>query len=164
MPTWMSAAEQAELWDRYKAGEYMRPIARAIGRSSNAVRDLIAKTGGVRPLVPTEWSEARLSLAEREEISRGIAGGRSARQIAAGLGRAPSTISREIAVNGGRARLPVLRGRGFGPPARPATQIGQAGPAAGCGGRSRPSSKSTGHPSRSPTGCRRRSPTTRRCE
>jgi IS30 family transposase len=104
VPTWMSAAQQAELWDRYKAGEYMKPIARAIGASSNAVRDLIAKTGGVRPLVPTEWSEARLSLAEREEISRGIAGGISARQIAAGLGRAPSTISREIAVNGGRAR------------------------------------------------------------
>jgi transposase, IS30 family len=102
MNTWMSAAEQAEVWDRYEAGEYMRPIARAIGRSSNAVRDLITKNGGVRPLVPTEWSDARLSLAEREEISRGIAGDRSARQIAATLGRAPSTISREIAANGGR--------------------------------------------------------------
>jgi IS30 family transposase len=99
---WMSAAEQAEVWDRYEAGEYMRPIARAVGRSQAAVRSLIAKTGGVRPLVPTEWSEARLSLAEREEISRGIAGELSARQIAAGLGRAPSTISREIAANGGR--------------------------------------------------------------
>jgi IS30 family transposase len=99
----MSAAEQAEVWDRYEAGEYMRPIARAIGRSQRSVRALIAKTGGVRPLVPTEWSEARLSLAEREEISRGIAGGISARQIAVTLGRAPSTISREIAANGGRA-------------------------------------------------------------
>ena len=97
MNTWMSAAEQAEVWDRYEAGEYMRPIARAIGRSQRSVRALIAKTGGVRPLVPTEWSEARLSLAEREEISRGIAGGISARQIAVTLGRAPSTISREIA-------------------------------------------------------------------
>jgi IS30 family transposase len=102
MNTWMSAAEQAEVWDRYEAGEYMRPIARAVGRSQAAVRSLIAKTGGVRPLVPTEWSEARLSLSEREEISRGIAGELSAREIAAGLGRAPSTISREIAANGGR--------------------------------------------------------------
>ncbi len=62
-----SAAEQAEIWDRYEAGEYMRPIARAVGRSQWAVRDLIAKTGGVRPLVPTEWSDARLSL---DEMSR----------------------------------------------------------------------------------------------
>ena len=80
----------------------MRPIARAIGRSSNAVRDLIAKTGGVRPLVPTEWSDARLSLVEREEISRGIVGGESLRHIALRLGRAPSTVSREVAANGGR--------------------------------------------------------------
>lgn len=104
MNTWMSAAEQAEVWDRYEAGEYMRPIARAVGRSQASVRNLIAKTGGVRPVVPTEWSEARLLLAEREEISRGIAGGISAREIAAALDRSPSTISREIAANGGRAR------------------------------------------------------------
>jgi len=97
-----SAAEQAEVWDRYERGEYIRPIARAIGRSHAGVRELIAKHGGVRPVVPTEWSDARLSLAEREEISRGIAAGHSARQIALGLSRAPSTISREIAANGGR--------------------------------------------------------------
>src|ERR1700686_3755083 len=102
MEVWLSAAERAEIWDRYAAGQYMRPIARAIGRSSGAVRDLIAKTGGVRPLVPTEWSDARLSLVEREEISRGIAGGESLRQIGARLGRAPSTGSREVAANGGR--------------------------------------------------------------
>jgi IS30 family transposase len=101
---WLSTAEQAEVWDRYEAGEYMRPIARAIGRSQGAVRDLITKTGGVRPLVPNEWSDARLSLVEREEISRGIAGGESARCIAMRLGRAPSTISREIGANGGRTR------------------------------------------------------------
>ena len=103
MNVWMSAAEQAEVWDRYEAGEYMRPIARAVGRSQAAVRSLIAKTGGVRPLVPTDWSDLRLSLAEREVISRGIAAERSARQIAASMGRSPSTISREIAVNGGRS-------------------------------------------------------------
>ena len=97
-----SAAEQAEVWDRYEAGEYMRPIARAIGRSQGSVRYLITKTGGVRPLAPTEWSDARLSLMEREEISRGIAGGESLRRIALRLGRAPSTVSREVAANGGR--------------------------------------------------------------
>ncbi len=88
----LSAAEQAEVWDRYEVGQYMRPIARAIGRSQRTIRDLIATTGGVRPLVPTEWSGARLSPVEREEISRGIAGGESLRQIALRLGRAPSTV------------------------------------------------------------------------
>jgi len=97
-----SAAEQAEIWDRYEAGQYVRPIARAIGRRSHrGVYDLIARTGGVRPLMSTEWSDARLSLNEREEISRGIASGESARHIALRLGRAPSTVSREIAGNGG---------------------------------------------------------------
>src|ERR1700692_4518334 len=104
MNVWMSAAEQDEVWDRYEAGEYMRPIARAVGRSQAAVRSLIAKTGGVRPLVATDWSDLRLCLAEREVISRGIAAGTSARQIAASLGRSPSTIAREIAANGGRTR------------------------------------------------------------
>jgi IS30 family transposase len=98
-----SAAEQAEIWDRYEAGQYVRPIARAIGRSHRGVYDFIAKTGGVRPLVSTEWSDARLSLDEREEISRGVASAESARHIAIRLGRAPSTVSREIAANGGRS-------------------------------------------------------------
>jgi IS30 family transposase len=44
-------------------------------------------------------------MAEREEISRGLAAGSSARTIATGLGRSPSTIAREIARNGGIRRL-----------------------------------------------------------
>ncbi len=96
-----SAAEQSEVWDRYEGGEQMKAIARAIGRSGNAVRDIIKKTGGVRPLAPTVWSEYRLCLVEREEISRGLAAGDSCRTIAARLGRAPSTIAREIGANGG---------------------------------------------------------------
>jgi IS30 family transposase len=99
-----SAAEQAETWERFDAGESMRSIARSIGRSQAGVRDLIQKTGGIRPLAPTVWSDARMSLAEREEISRGLAAGLSMRQVAAGVGRAPSTISREVAANGSRHR------------------------------------------------------------
>jgi len=99
-----SAAEQSEAWDRFEAGKSMRSIARSIGRSQAGVRDLIQKTGGIRPLVPTVWSDARMSLAEREEISRGLATGLSLRQVAAGLGRAPSTVSREVSANGGRHR------------------------------------------------------------
>ena len=105
-----SAGEQSEVWDRFEAGEAMRSIARSIGRSQGAVRDLIAKTGGVRPLAPTVWSEARLSLGEREEISRGVASGESARQIGDRLGRSGSTISREIRVNGGRVRYRACDG------------------------------------------------------
>jgi len=71
---------------------------------------VISRTGGVRPLAPRVWSERRLSLGEREEVSRGIAAGESARQIAARLGRAPSTISREIAINGGRHRYRACDG------------------------------------------------------
>jgi IS30 family transposase len=98
-----SAAEQAEVWDRFQAGESMRSIARSILRSQGAVRDLIAKTGGIRPISPTIWSPRRLSLLEREEISRGIVAGESCRRIAARLNRSPSTVSREIAAGGGRA-------------------------------------------------------------
>src|SRR5947209_19301447 len=105
-----SAGEQAEVWDRFEGGESMRSIARSIARSHGAVRDLIAKTGGIRPLAPTVWSEARLSLAEREEISRGIASGSSARVIAVKLGRAASTVSREIKANGGRGRYRACEG------------------------------------------------------
>jgi IS30 family transposase len=96
-----SAAEQSEVWDRYEHGEEMKAIARAIGRSANAVRDIIKKTGGVRPLAPTVWSDRRLCLVEREEISRGLAAGESCRAIAGRLGRAPSTIAREVGANGG---------------------------------------------------------------
>ena len=97
-----SAAEHSEIWDRFEAGESQRVIARAIGRSQRGVGDFIAKTGGIRPLSPTVWSDVRLCLAEREEISRGIAAGQSCRQIAGRLARSPSTISREVRANGGR--------------------------------------------------------------
>jgi len=71
------------------------------------VRELEAETGGVRPR-PRRRSERVLSLEEREEISRGLARGLSLREIALGLRRAPSTISREVAHNGGRANYRAL--------------------------------------------------------
>jgi IS30 family transposase len=99
-----SAAEQAEVWDRWERGDAMNVIARAMGRSQAAVHAMVEKTGGVRPLAPTVWSERRLSLADREEISRGLAAGQSFRAIAAVMDRAPSTISREVAAGGGCRR------------------------------------------------------------
>jgi len=100
MAQWLTAEQREEVWDRLAAGESMRSIARSIGKAQATVRELISKNGGVRPVGPVR-SERHLSLEEREEISRGLARGESARKIAAQLGRAPSTITREISRNGG---------------------------------------------------------------
>ena len=92
--------EKAEVWDRWKAGESMRSIARRLGRQHASVRTMIEDAGGVRP-VARRRCDGHLSVMEREEISRGVASGVSMRQVALRLGRAPSTVSREVARNGG---------------------------------------------------------------
>jgi IS30 family transposase len=97
----LSEAEKADIWDAIERGEAMRAIGRRLGRSSSSIRTYLVACEGRRPRPPGR-STLRLSLAEREEISRGIAAGQSLRGIARQLGRAPSTISREIAANGGR--------------------------------------------------------------
>jgi IS30 family transposase len=100
--------EKAEVWDRWQGGEAMRSIARRLGRESSSVRTMIEDTGGVRP-GPRRRAPRCLSLIEREEISRGVAVGESMRQIAGRLGRAPSTVCREVARNGGRRGYRALR-------------------------------------------------------
>ena len=99
--------ERVEVWDRWQSGESMRLIARRLGRGWSSVRTLIEDTGGVRPL-PRRRSVRCLSLREREEISRGVAAGESLRVIAYRLGRAPSTVCREVGRNGGRHRYRAL--------------------------------------------------------
>jgi len=99
--TGLTTEEHVEIWRRYRTGESMRSISRALRPSLDQIRRVIAATGGR----PPRWrppSGRRLSLAEREEISRGVAAGDSGRRMARRLGRAPSTVSREIARNGGR--------------------------------------------------------------
>ena len=86
----------------------MRSIARRLGRESSSVRSMIEDCGGVRP-VRRRRHPRHLSVIEREEISRGIATGESLRQIAGRLGRAPSTVCREVARNGGQGGYRVLR-------------------------------------------------------
>ncbi|MGH2584940.1 MAG: IS30 family transposase [Dehalococcoidia bacterium] len=99
----LSSAQENELWERWGSGEPSRLIARALRTNPSAVRAVLARHGGVRP--PVRRRSARhLSVQEREEVTRGIAAGLSARAIAARIGRSPSTVSREIARNGGRAR------------------------------------------------------------
>lgn len=84
-----------------RAGESFEAAASAVGCSTKSVQRLHARTGGLQPRTRPR-PEIRLSLAEREEISRGILAGASCRTIAAGLKRAPSTITRDVAANGGR--------------------------------------------------------------
>ena len=97
----LSPADIDEIWRRMRAGHSMKPTARALGLPTSTVRSYLVRCGGIMP-DPRHRPARRLSLAEREEISRGLAAGRSLRVIAAELGRAPSTISREVAGNGGR--------------------------------------------------------------
>ncbi len=95
--------DKALMWDRWQKGESLNLIARHFGRSHSSIQGVLARTGGIRP-APRRRSRLALTLAEREEISRGVVTGHSLRSIAATLGRAPSTLSREIRRNGGRRR------------------------------------------------------------
>lgn len=96
-----SAAQRAEIWDRWQRGESMSSIGRRFDRQSSSIFSVLSPSGGIRP-VERRRSVRALTAAEREEISRGLVAGRSMRALAAQLGRAPSTISREIGRNGGR--------------------------------------------------------------
>src|SRR5215471_2552177 len=99
---WFTAAQKAELWERWKNGQSAAAISRALERrNKTGVEKIVVRHGGIAP-APRRRAMAALRLEEREEISRGIALGRSLRQIAQDLGRAPSTVSREIRRNGGR--------------------------------------------------------------
>jgi transposase, IS30 family len=98
---YFTEAECILMWDRWQAGDSLHEIARLLDRGHGAVAGQISRTGGVRP-APRCRSGRSLSLAEREEISRGIVADLSIRTIASQLGRAASTVSREINRNGGR--------------------------------------------------------------
>ena len=95
-----SGGERVEMWRRYKAGESLRSIGRALGRKCGTIFAELVPSGGI---VSQRQRSARvLSLAEREEISRGLAAQASIRSIAKALGRAPSTVSREVRRHGGK--------------------------------------------------------------
>ena len=94
-------ADKALMWDRWEKGDSLHEIARLFDRHHPSIQGILARTGGVRP-PQRRRSKVALTLAEREEISRGVVAGRSIRSIASELGRAPSTISRELQRNGGR--------------------------------------------------------------
>ncbi len=96
-------ADKALMWDRWEKGDSLTAIARSFDRGHSSVESILRETGGIRP---RQKRRSRLALtpAEREEISRGVALDQSIRTIAQSLGRAPSTVCREIDRNGGRQR------------------------------------------------------------
>jgi hypothetical protein len=97
----LSAEQRIDMWRRWKAGESLHEIGRAFGKGHGSIRFLLTQRGGIVPAVRRR-SPRTLTPAEREDISRGIASGSSIREIAKGLQRAASTVSREVARHGGR--------------------------------------------------------------
>ena len=97
----LSAFQKADAWQQWKIGHSLSDIGRALGKHAGSIHRVVASNGGIIP-VPRQRSRWALTLAEREEISRGLAAGLSMRQMAARIGRPPSTVSREIARHGGR--------------------------------------------------------------
>lgn len=98
-----SAAQRAEIWERWRRGESMHDIGRLFDRGHSSIFSVLAPSGGIRPPARRR-SRLALTLVEREEISRGLVAGRSLRSIAQALGRSASTLSREIGRNGGSQR------------------------------------------------------------
>ena len=98
----LSAAEKSEVWRRWKAGETQHEIGRAFGKEHSCIRSVLLPRGGIAPLTRRR-SRLALNLAEREDISRGIASGLSIREIARRTNRAASTVSREVTRHGGRS-------------------------------------------------------------
>ena len=97
-----SDAQKALMWERWKEGWTLHQIAQLFDRGHTSIHGILAESGGIQP-PQRRRSQLALTLAEREEISRGLVAGHSIRSIAARLGRAPSTVSREIKRNGGQA-------------------------------------------------------------
>ena len=95
-------SQRALMWERWQKGESLQQIAQLFDRNHSSIQGILAATGGIRP-APRCRSRLALTLAEREEISRAVVAGHSMRSIAVQLGRAPSTISREVKRNGGQA-------------------------------------------------------------
>jgi IS30 family transposase len=100
---YLAEAVKDAIWVLRAEGVSEAEIARRVVTPKRTVSKYLQRMGGIRPR-PCRRSERCLSLAEREEISRGIARGESARAIGRTLGRSHTTVSREINRCGGRGR------------------------------------------------------------
>ena len=97
----LSAAQKTDVWSRWKAGQSLHETGRAFGKQHTSIHCVLSHHGGIVPAARRR-SLLVLTAAEREDISRGLASGSSLRDIAKGLERAASTVSREVARHGGR--------------------------------------------------------------
>jgi Helix-turn-helix domain len=100
-PVGFSVEQQNLLWAQWRRGDSIREMERTLGETLPRIRRFLRQSGGIPP-VPRRRRANHLTLIEREEISRGIAAGLTARSIAGRIGRPSSTVSREIVRNGGR--------------------------------------------------------------
>ena len=100
-PVGFDVEQQALIWAMWRRGDAIREMERTLGETLPRIRRYLRESGGMPP-IPRRRRLDHLSLEEREEISRGIAAGLSARTIARRIDRPSSTVSREIARNGGR--------------------------------------------------------------
>ncbi len=118
--TLYSATDREALWSRWKAGESLSDIAVALDRKPGTIYGTLSACGGIAARA-RKRRNLSLRASEREEISRGLASGMSVRAIAVELGRAPSSISREIQRNGGREmyRAEVSESRAWDRACRP---------------------------------------------
>ena len=99
----LTSEERLSLQALVRSGGTHKAAAAAVGCSSKSVQRLLRRTGGLKPRSMTR-AVLRLSVLEREEISRGMQAGISCRGIARQVGRSPSTVSRDVAASGGRTR------------------------------------------------------------
>jgi Helix-turn-helix domain len=152
-------------WAALQRGEFISDAALEAGTYRKQGTRWVAACGGVRPRRGRDLKGRCLSFSEREEIALGRARGETIRVIARRLGRAPSTLSRELRRNadrrGGGYRATTAHALAYerasrpGPPSfRPSSRYASSFRTI-CGDASRPS--------RSPGGCAAGSPTTRRC-
>src|SRR5262252_6521118 len=74
----LSAIQRADIWMRWKAGQTLHEIGRAYGKPHPTIRGVLLPRGGTPPIARRR-SQLALTLAEREDISRGIASGWSLR-------------------------------------------------------------------------------------
>jgi len=96
----LSSKQKQELWSRWKNGQSLTEIGLALGKHAGSIHGVLSSHGGIMPRLRTRCAHS-LTLAEREHISRGLMANISMRRLAEQLSRSPSTISREIARNGG---------------------------------------------------------------
>lgn len=104
----LDTSQRADLWRRWREGQSLSDIARALAKPPGSVFGYLASNGGITPYCRRR-SDNALSLREREEISRALSQAESIRSVARRLGRAASTISREVARNGGVERYRAVR-------------------------------------------------------